>query len=408
MTAHLATARPRVIAALNRSFRDIDLAQDGFQEASLRALGTWDRDGLPDSPTAWLIRCGRNAIIDKLRKLGRELPLKDEHLDASTDHPENRLVEAIDRDELRDDVLRLFFMCCHPDLPTRDQLALALKVIAGFTTDKIARAFVIRTRTMEQRITRAKAKAASIAARLETPTAQERGERLEAVSTLVYLLFNEGYSAGGGDIHIRTEVCDEAVRLARLLLDLFPSQPELMGLLALCLLQHSRRRARVDNAGQLVSLDDQNREEWDQELITEGKVLVEKALRKGSPGPFQVQAAIAAVHCSAGTATDTDWSEIERLYELLERIQPSPVVSLNRAVAIARNHGSERALEMIEPLGESLSDYLYYHTARAGLLAQAGQTRKAALAYRRALDLGPTNAEAEYLKAKLAALKAPS
>lgn len=404
LAAHLGAARPRVIAALSRTFRDVDVAEDGFQEASLRALERWPHDGTPDDPTAWLIRTARNLTIDRLRRHGREDEFPEQSPSPSSRDEENLLAEQIDRREMRDDVLRLLFTCCHDELEIHDQLALALKVIAGFSTEKLARAFIVKPKTMEQRITRAKRKAAATAAHLETPSRKQRGERLEAVSTMIYLLFSEGYSAGGGDVHIRTELCDEAIRLARLLLDLFPSQPELMGLLALCLLQHSRRNARVDDSGCLIPLDEQDRARWDRQMIAEGNVLVEKALRKRAPGPFQIQAAIAAVHCRAASAERTDWSEIEQLYRILERIQPSPVVTLNRAVAVAKTHGPADALALIDPLAGTLSDYLYFHSSRAALLADAGRYEEARAAYQRALELRPTAAETEYLTGKLATL----
>lgn len=400
--AHLAASRPRALAALMRTFRDVDLAEEGFQEASLRALQRWGRDGIPDDPTAWLVRTARNLTIDKLRKYDREEELP-EHSAAPGGDPEAFLVESIDREEMRDDLLRLLFMCCHNELEITDQLALALKVIGGFPTEKIARAFVVKPKAMEQRLTRARKKAASTVSRLETPSRRQRAERVAAVSTMIYLLFNEGYSAVGGDVHIRTELCDEAIRLARLLLDIFPSQPELIGLLALCLLQHSRWKARIGADGNLVPLDDQKRELWDQRMIAEGRVLLEKALRKRSPGPFQIQAAIAAAHC--GSPAETDWLEISMLYEALEMLEPSPVVTLNRSVAVAKTSGPEAALEILEPLGESLRDYLYYHTTRAALLMDAGRPSEAAEAYERALRLGPTTAETHYLSARLDSIR---
>jgi RNA polymerase sigma factor (sigma-70 family) len=257
IAAHLANARPRALAALTRHFRDLDLAEDAFQEAAARALVSWREKGLPRDPTAWLIFAGRNAALDRIRKDSRHRNYV--MLSATDDYPsgnvELELADQIDMNELRDDILRLLFMCCQPDLAVADQLALALKVVGGFSVPQIAKALLVAPKAMEQRITRAKKKAAAIAADLDPPSMQQRGDRLNAVALMVYLMFNEGYSAGGGPDHIRTELCEEAIRLARLLLSLFPSQPELMGLLALCLIQHSRRTARLGTDGRLVPLD---------------------------------------------------------------------------------------------------------------------------------------------------------
>lgn len=401
IAAHLAMARPRVLAALTRRFSDLDLAEEAYQEACLRALERWRRDGLPNDPTGWLLLTGRNATIDKVRR-DRRIVFRDvlPEGEAASD-VEAELAEDIDMSELRDDVLRLMFMCCHRDLSLQDQLALALKVIGGFSVEKIARALLVRPKAMEQRITRAKKKASNLAAHLDTPSLQERAARLDAVCTMVYLLFNEGYSASGGDVHIRTELCEEAIRLARLLIALFPSQPEVMGLLSLCLLQHSRRRARISAEGGLVPLEEQDRSKWSRSEISEGSVLLEKALRRGRPGSYQIQAAIAAVHCAAPTAADTDWREIERLYAALEQVQPTPVVSLNRAVALAKVHGASAGLEHLAGLSKALSNYLYFHTTRASLLDEGGRLQEAVDAYERALELGPTGQEYEHISQKI-------
>lgn len=404
--ALLAAQRAKVVAALARHFRDVDLAEDAYQEAALKAVKHWSEHGHPRDPAAWLIMTGRNAIIDRLRKNKRfEQYARDNPANSDREDQEARLAEDIDLSGLRDDVLRLMFMCCHEELSQADQLALALKVIVGFPVDKIGRALMVRPRAMEQRITRAKKKAAATATRLDTPTIQERATRLNAVSTMVYLLFNEGYSAGGGDLHIRAELCEEAIRLARLLLNLFPAQPELMGLLALCLLQHSRRRARIDGAGELVPLASQDRALWDRNAIAEGKVLVEKALMRGRPGVYQIQAAIAATHCNAGDDQSTDWTEIAALYGALETLQPTAIVTLNRAVAVSKTEGEVAALALIEPLAGDLDNYLYFHSTRASLLAALGRTDEARAAYRSALALDPTTAERIHLEQKLARLE---
>ncbi len=396
-------ARPKVVAALTRQFRSLDGAEEAFQEACVRALVKWPEQGVPRDPTGWLLMTGRNATIDRLRK-DRRLVFDDriESREEARGDAELELAEQLDMSELRDDVLRLMFMCCHPDLSLQDQLALALKTIAGFSVDKIARALVVRPKAMEQRITRAKKKAAAVAERLETPSLQERAARLDAVCVMIYLLFNEGYAASGGDVHIREELCDEAIRLVRLLLALFPAQAEVMGLLALCLFQHSRRRARLAEQGDLVPLDEQDRTLWRRNEIAEGEVLLQKALRHGRAGPYQIQAAIAATHCRAARAADTDWTEIERLYEALERVQPSPVVSLNRAVAVSKVRDADAALVHLDGLADSLANYLYYHTTRASLLLEAGRPGQAVTAYQQALLLGPTGQEADHIRQQIA------
>jgi RNA polymerase sigma-70 factor (ECF subfamily) len=406
--AIFADSRPRVLAALMRSFGDLDRAEDLYQEACLRAAERWARDGVPRDPTAWLITVARNAGLDMVRKQRRLSPVKAEtalELGAQEHDSEADVAEAIDRAEHRDDVLRLMFMCCHPELKVHEQLALALKVVVGFSVEEIARAFVVTPDTMRRRLSRAKVRAASLAARLETPGLAERAERLAAVRTMIYLLFNEGYAASGGDDHIRHTLCGEAIRLARLLLELFPAQAELMGLLALCLLQHSRAPARIDGEGRLVSLQDQDRTLWDHEKIAEGRMLVEKALLHGRPGPLQVQAAIAAVHCSARSADETDWAEIERLYGALEIFAPDPVVRLNRAVAVGKLRGPTEALALLEPLVEELGRYRPYHSVRAALLEESGDIAAAIEALEAALSCEPTRQEADYLTGRIAFLK---
>ena len=390
------------MAALTRRFSSLETAEEAFQEACLRALERWPSAGLPRDPTAWLLMTGRNATIDRIRRDKRilyqdKLP-EGSHTDGDV---EAELADQLDMSELRDDVLRLMFMCCHPELGLQDQLALALKVIGGFSVEKIARAFVVKPKAMEQRITRAKKKAAALAVCLDTPSLQERAARLDAVCVMAYLLFNEGYSASGGDVHIRTELCEEAIRLVRLLLTLFPSQAEVMGLLALCLFQHSRRKARLSDDNSLVPLERQDRALWNRREISEGRVLLEKALRHGRAGPYQIQAAIAAVHCAADRAEDTDWPEIERLYAALEQVQPSPVVSLNRAVALSKVQGAQAGLDHLATLSLSLANYLYFHTTRASLLREAGYPGEAIAAYRQALLLGPTGQEADHIREQI-------
>ena len=404
----LAAMRPQVVGALVRHFRDIDRAEDAFQSACLRALSSWPEKGRPQDPVAWLILVGRNAAIDALRKEGRALPPEAGPPEAAPEAVEAEAIERLETQDYRDDILRLLFICSHPELPASDQLVLALKVVAGLSVQEIARAFLVAPRTMEQRITRAKRKVAAAGIPFETPSIGERAERLAAVSAMLYLLFNEGYSSAGSSAHVRIGLCEDAIRLQRLLLRLFPGQTEVMGLLALCLFQHSRSKARLDPAGDIVLLEDQDRSLWDPYLIAEGRVLLEKALLKGRPGPYQIQAAIAGVHCAAPTPEATDWAEIERLYRALERVQPSPVVTLNRAVAVSKTEGAAAALALVEPLANRLQGYLYFHGARAAFLEELGRRAEAAAAYEKALALCSTPAETAHLQGRLAALKKDS
>lgn len=405
--ARLRAARPRVVAALLRAFRDVDMAEDMFQEACARALMHWPERGFPDDATAWLIRVGRNAGIDLLRKRSRETD--DDYevvLDgiAVQERVEDQVVDGIDSAHYKDDILRLMFMCCHAELSGADQLALALKVVVGLSVPEIARAFVVTPDAMEQRITRAKKRAAKVATALETPSMVERAARLHAVITMVYLLFNEGYSAQAGDDHIRHEFCREAIRLARLLLDLFPGQNETMGLLALCLLHHARHDARMDDDGRLVPLDQQDRQKWDREAIAEGLVLVDKGQRSGQPAVMVLQAAIAAEHCRAARAELTDWMAIDRAYQQLEILAPSPVVTLNRAVAVWRVAGVAAALDILGPLEEPLRRYRPYYSTLAAFLEESGKLGAARRAFQAAYDLGGSQAEQDYVGDKIAEL----
>lgn len=408
LDAVLATARPRVVGALARHFRDLDKAEDAFQTACLRALSSWPAKGRPKDPVAWLILVGRNAAIDALRKDSRLTSLEEEPADSALPDVEAATIEELETQDYRDDILRLLFICSQPALPIADQLALALKVVVGLSVKEIARAFLVTPKAMEQRITRAKRKVAAAGVSFETPSLAERAERLAAVSTMLYLLFNEGYSSAGDSAHVRVALCEEAIRLLRLLLRLFPGQSEVMGLLALCLFQHARSKARLDAAGQIVLLEDQDRGLWAPYLIAEGRVLLEKALLKGRPGPYQIQAAIAGVHCAARTPEATDWVEIERLYRALEQVQPSPVVTLNRAIAVSKVSGPAAALALIDPLAAVLDGYLYFHGARAALLEDLGRSSEAAAAYRKALALCTTPAETAHLRQRLQDLEEKS
>jgi RNA polymerase sigma-70 factor (ECF subfamily) len=397
----LTSARPQALGALLRYFRNLDRAEEAFQEACLRALRNWPVNGPPRDPAAWLIFVGRNAALDQVRRQSSEEPLPPEELISDREDAETALAERLDNSHYRDDVLRLLFICCHPDLPATQQIALALRIVSGLSVKEIARAFLVSESAMEQRITRAKRRVAAADVPFETPGAVERAERLAAVAAIVYLLFNEGYSASGGDAHVRVPLCEEAIRLARVLLRLFLGEPEIMGLAALLLLQHARAPARLDADGAIVLLEDQDRGLWNRAMIAEGLVLVEKALRHRRPGPYQLQAALAAVHARAARPEDTDWAEIDRLYAVLETLQPSPVVTLNRAVAAAKVRGPAAALAMIEPLAERLSGYFHFFGVKGALLRQIGRPEEARIAFDRAIALAHTAAEAAHIRLHL-------
>ena len=399
--AALISARPQAIGALLRYFRDLDTAEEAFQNACLKALSNWPRKGPPRDPTAWLIFVGRNAAIDAARRMSKQQPLPEDEVLSDLDDAEASLAERLDGADYRDDILRLLFICCHPDLPATQQIALALRVVSGLSVGQIARAFLVGDSAMEQRITRAKAKVARANVPFETPGAPERAERLAAVAAMIYLIFNEGYSALDEDAPARAPLCDEAIRLARLLLRLFPAEPEIMGLLALLLLQHSRAAARFDANGSIVLLDDQDRGLWHQGMIAEGLALVDKAMRHRRPGPYQIQAAVAALHARAKRADDTDWGQIELLYAGLEQLQPSPVVALNRAVAVSRVRGPQAALDLIQPLAEKLGGYFYFYGVRGNLLMQLGRNAEAREAFDRAIALSNTAAEAAHIRIHL-------
>lgn len=405
----LTSARPKAVAALVRYFRDLDVAEEAFQEACLRALGTWPRNGPPRDPAAWLIMVARNSGIDHTRRARRHVPLPDDDVAVSdVSDQEAPAIERIDAADYRDDILRLMFICCHPELPATQQIALALRIVSGLSVAQIARAFLVSEAAMEQRITRAKAKVAKAARTFETPGAVERSERLAAVAAMIYLVFNEGYSAPHADAADKGPLADEAIRLARLLLQLFPAEPEVMGLAALLLLQHARAPARFDANGEAILLPDQDRKLWRRPLVAEGLALVDKAMRHRRPGPYQMQAAIAALHARAESADRTDWPQIALLYGALERISPSPVVTLNRAVAVARSQGPDAALEMIEPLAPALASYFYFHGARGSFLAETGRIQEAREAFSRAIALARSPAEASHIRRELDRLSQPA
>jgi len=397
----LTSARPQAIGALLRYFRDLDIAEEAFQEACLRALKNWPQNGPPRDAAAWLIMVGRNVAIDSVRRAGKQTELPDEDKISDLGDAESELAERLDGQHYRDDILRLLFICCHPDLPATQQIALALRIVSGLSVKQIARAFLVSDSAMEQRITRAKAKVADARVPFETPGAVERSERLAAVAAMIYLVFNEGYVTNGAEAGARAPLCDEAIRLARLLIRLFPAEPEIMGLTALMLLQVSRAAARFDAEGQVILLDEQDRMLWDKQAIAEGLALIDKAVRHGRRGPYQIQAAIAAMHARAAKAEETDWEHIDRLYAALEKIQPSPVVTLNRSVAVSKVHGPQAALDLIAPLADKLSSYFYFFGVKGGLLMQLDRKDEARIAFDRAIALANTAAEAAHIRLHL-------
>ncbi|MDE2166296.1 MAG: RNA polymerase sigma factor [Alphaproteobacteria bacterium] len=399
----LTAARPQAVSALLRYFRDLDMAEEAFQEAALRALKSWPQNGPPRDPAAWLILVGRNAALDSIRKTAKQEPLPADDVISDLEDVETPVAERLDGSHYRDDVLRLLFICCHPELPATQQIALALRIVSGLTVSQIARAFLVGEAAMEQRITRAKARIARANVPFEAPGPVERAERLAAVAAMIYLLFNEGYSAGNDES--RAPLSEEAIRLARLLLRLFQTEPEIMGLTALMLLQQARLPARFDDNGDAILLEDQDRSQWDARLTAEALALIDKAMRHNRPGAYQVQAAIAASHARAPRAEETDWAQIDHLYGALERMQPSPVVTLNRAVATAKLRGPEAGLVMIEPLEERLSGYFHYFGARGAFLLQLGRKAEARIAFDRAIALANTPAEAAHIRQHLDRLK---
>lgn len=398
----LGSARPQVMGALLRYFRDLDTAEEAFQEACLRALKTWPQNGPPRDPAAWLILVGRNAAMDHVRRQAKQTELPDEAVLSDLDDAEASLADRLDGEHYKDDILRLLFICCHPELPATQQIALALRIVCGLSVKQIAQAFLVGEAAMEQRITRAKARIGNASVAFETPGAPERAERLAAVAAMIYLLFNEGYSSNNSrEAEARKPLAEEAIWLVRLLLRLFPAEPEIMGLTALMLLQRARAKARFDSDGNIVLLEDQDRSLWSQPRIAEGLALIDKAMRHRTPGPYQIQAAVAALHARAKHAEDTDWTQIDLLYANLERLQPSPVVTLNRAVAVSKVRGPEAALAMLEPIGERLNGYFYFHGVKGALLEQLERPAEAREAFGRAIALANTPAEAAHIRQHL-------
>ena len=389
----------RVVATLIAVTGDWDLAEECAQDAFARALQAWERDGVPDRPGAWLTTTARNRAVDVLRRRANEsAKLRDAAL-LQPPQPSGGTESEAGDSGISDDRLRLIFTCCHPALPLEARVALTLRTLAGLTTAEIARSLLIAEPTMAQRIVRAKRKIRNAAIPYRVPPASLLPDRTAGVLAVLYLLFNEGYSATSGADMVRADLCAEAIRLARLLSRLMPEEPEAGGLLALLLLQDSRRAARTDSQGDLVTLEDQDRSRWDRTEIAEGQQVLEGALRAGRPGPYQLQAAIASCHASADKAADTDWPVIARVYGQLARINPSPVVELNRAVAVGMAQGPEAGLALMDSLAESgaLAGYHLLPAARADLLRRLGRQAEAADAYGAALALAGTDAERRYL-----------
>ncbi|WP_020399546.1 RNA polymerase sigma factor [Kordiimonas gwangyangensis] len=402
----LRAVRPKAVAALLRYFRDLDTAEEAYQEACLRALTKWPENGPPRDPAAWLIFVGRNSALDGVRRASKLQALPDEAAISDLEDAEAAMAERLDTADYKDDILRLLFVCCHPDLPKVQQIALALRIVSGLSVKQIARAFLVGERAMEQRITRAKRRIAEAEVAFETPSAADRTERLAAVAAMLYLVFNEGYSAAGENIAEGPKLCEEAIRLARMLLTLFPAEPELMGLLALMLLQFSRSAARFSADGKVILLEDQNRDLWNRDMIAEGLALIDKAMRHQAPGKYQIQAAIAGLHARACKPEETDWAGVNALYEALERITPSPVITLNRAVAISKLEGAEAALALVDPLVDALSGYFYFHGVRGHFLKDLGRDEEARIAFNQAIALANTAAEAAHIRDQLDQLAA--
>ncbi|MEP6471943.1 MAG: RNA polymerase sigma factor [Acidobacteriota bacterium] len=392
--------RPRALATLIRLVGDFDLAEDALQEAFAAAVVQWPQTGVPKNPLAWLVSAARHKAIDRLR---RDKSFAAKQAEIAYESPSESPAPEVDDEPFPDDLMRLIFTCCHPALAPEAQVALTLKTLCGLSVEEIARGFLVSPATMAQRLVRAKAKIRAARIPYAVPTNEELAERLDGVLRAVYLVFNEGYAATSGDELVRRDLCTEAIRLGRMVRVLFPAENEVAGLLALMLLQDSRRTARVDGNGELVTLEEQDRSLWDRGEIGEGQSLAEIALRRGGAGFYALQAAIAALHAQAARADDTDWRQIAALYALLLQQHPSPVVALNHAAAVAMGSGLEQGLRLMEQL-EATGELNGYHllpAAKADVLRRLGRNAEAAVAYESALSLVSHLAERRYLQRRL-------